>query len=1098
MAHRAANPASRGCFAALLVAALLLLPANAAAQGSGVQAAGAEGAGANASADQSVAPPVTLGALARYRGKLVSKIELHSVVAMRPNALRDYLAQREGQPFDKAKVQQSLEALYATGRFADLEVSAEDQPDGSVKLIFTARENLFIGFITVTGAPGPPSSAEIIDATKLQLGELLTPEKLQAALDRLHQVMQENGYYKSDITAQQTPHTDTQQIDIALHVKAGPQARVGVIKIEGSPGFTDAEVEHIAKLHAHDYVTSAHTTRALQRLRDRYTNERRLEAQVSITDRIYHAESNTVDYAFHIVRGPIVHVRVEGAKLSQARLKRLVPIFEENAVDEDLLNEGRRNIRNYFQTLGYFDVAVSFRSQRDPDQPHNDFVYVVDLGVRHKVSEVVVTGNHFLPADLIRDSLLVQPASTLLQHGRYSEADVAQDVSTIDALYRTNGYEDAKVTSNVIDDYKGEIGRMRVEYSIEEGRQTLVGAVSFSGNSSVTNEQLQGLVNAAPGQPFSPATVAADRSAISSYYFNLGFPDVRVETETNGGALKPNSGMGGETTSQMDVTYRIIEGEQVFVDKVLISGLQFTKPRIVQREFQLWDGDPLSQVRELDTQRRLYDLGLFNSVKMAVQDPEGDAHYKNLLVQFEEARRYTFNYGVGFEVQTGFGITSCPGPLNSPTVRRCKAQVAATSNLGWGPRVSFDLSRLNFRGRNHTITLNTSYGKLVQRASSSYEAPRWLDHPNLKLTFNGYFDNSHEISTFKSQRLEGSVQVEQRWSRISTTLYRFTYRRVKATEIEGCTAATSGVTCSSSPTLSLTEIPLLEEPVRVGMPSVAYIRDKRDNDLQSTRGNFTTGDVGVASGIFGSQANFLRSFIQNSTYVPFRLGGGHWVFARSTQIGIEESLGVGLDIAAPTTSNTPCNPALNNGSNAGCNSIIPLAERFFAGGSSSVRAYSLNQAGPRDPVSGDPIGGAGLFVNMLELRTPPLMLPYIQDNLSLVLFEDAGNVFAGANKILPSLARWHQTKIAQCRAAATLNSTDTCDFNYLTHALGLGLRYRTPIGPVRVDFAYTLNPPYYAERDLLCLPTEVCPADQPSPFRRLGHFNFFFSVGQTF
>jgi outer membrane protein assembly factor BamA len=319
---------------------------------------------------------------------------------------------------------------------------------------------------------------------------------------------------------------------------------------------------------------------------------------------------------------------------------------------------------------------------------------------------------------------------------------------------------------------------------------------------------------------------------------------------------------------------------------------------------------------------------------------------------------------------------------------RCKAQVAATSNLGWGPRVAFDLSRINFRGRDHTITLNTSYGKLVQRASLSYTAPRWFDRPNLKLTLNAYYDNSHEISTFKSQRIESSAQAEQRWSRITTTLYRFTFRRVKASEIEGCTAPTTqtGAQCSTSPTLSLTEIPLLEEPVRIGMPSFGYIRDKRDNDLQSTRGNFTTGDVGVASGVFGSQANFVRSFIQNSTYVSFKALGGLWTVARSTQIGVEQPFGSGLTVTAPTSSNTPCNPALNNGSNAGCNSIIPLAERFFAGGSSSLRAYALNEAGPRDPVSGDPIGGAGLFVNMIELRTPPLVLPYLQDNLSLVIF----------------------------------------------------------------------------------------------------------------
>ena len=130
---------------------------------------------------------------------------------------------------------------------------------------------------------------------------------------------------------------------------------------------------------------------------------------------------------------------------------------------------------------------------------------------------------------------------------------------------------------------------------------------------------------------------------------------------------------------------------------------------------------------------------------------------------------------------------------------------------------------------------------------------------------------------------------------------------MKATEIP-CSIS-SNPTCTTSgqtqPTLSLTEIPLLSQPVRVGMPSFTYLRDKRDNAIESTRGNFTTADFGVASGIFGSQANFTRGFIENSTYMPFRFAGGLWVFARSTRIGVEQPIGSGLNVSPPAGSPPP-------------------------------------------------------------------------------------------------------------------------------------------------------------------------------------------------
>src|SRR5258708_35065654 len=105
--------------------------------------------------------------------------------------------------------------------------------------------------------------------------------------------------------------------------------------------------------------------------------------------------------------------------------------------------------------------------------------------------------------------------------------------------------------------------------------------------------------------------------------------------------------------TKLELTYKITEGQRVYVDKVLISGLHYTRPFVVDREMKIHSSETLNQNEMLESQRRLYDLGIFNAVEMAIQNPEGDATRKNINFQLEEARRYTFNYGVSFEVQTG-------------------------------------------------------------------------------------------------------------------------------------------------------------------------------------------------------------------------------------------------------------------------------------------------------------------------------------------------------------------------------------------------------------------------------------------------------------
>jgi len=172
--------------------------------------------------------------------------------------------------------------------------------------------------------------------------------------------------------------------------------------------------------------------------------------------------------------------------------------------------------------------------------------------------------------------------------------------------------------------------------------------------------------------------------------------------------------------------------------------------------------------------------------------------------------------------------------------------------------------------------------------------------------------------------------------------------------------------------------------------------------------------------------------------------------------------------------------------------VIPLPELFFSGGGNSHRGFGLNQAGPRDPISGFPLGGSALFLNNLELRFPPTTLPFFQDNISFAIFHDAGNVFTNGDEMVHNLLRWRQNNPELCLQQST---ADQCDYSYISHAIGVGVRYKTPIGPVRFDFGYNLNPPAFPS---LQTPDPNNPSVTVFLPQHARRFNVFFSIGQTF
>jgi outer membrane protein assembly complex protein YaeT len=982
----------------------------------------------------------SFGALSRYLGSIVQQVDFPGLPTDDETELRNLIPLKAGNRLDRQSLRQTLQRISATRRFADIEVDAERTSVGAVILRILTKPNFFVGQVLVYGVNSKPSANQVVNASKLELGHLFQKQDMDATIANIKPLMEENGYYLSTVTAETRVHPQTQQVDVLFHVSLGAQAHVGQVTVTGNPGFSQGQIQDIAKMHPGDTLTADRVNRALDRIRKKYRKQNRLTAQVAIVQRSYQAPSNSVNFDFRIDPGPIVNVEVQGFKVSRGVIKQAVPVYEEGAFDEDLLNEGKRNLLNYMQTRGYFDAKVAL--ERQPVSAANEIRvnYVIDPGLRHKLAKVTLVGNHYFASAELLSRLQVFPAARFRSYGRFSQGLLSDDVRTLQAIYQANGFERVKVAADVQDNYEGKGDVLAVTLRIDENEQTLVGGLRIQGNEKIPASGLPVLTTEV-GQPYSQSNIATDRELILGYYFNRGFPDADFDASEERDPNDPR---------RVNVVYTIHEGRQVFVDEVLISGLEHTRPYVVQRELEVKPDSPLSQQDMLNTQRRLYDLGIFSQVNTAIQNPQGQEPTKNVLIDLQEAKRYTFDYGIGLEFQTG-----------TPSVNNNQPQ----GQTGISPRVSFGVTRLNLRGRDQTATFKFNLGRLQQRVLFSYDLPRVLNSENWKASFTAFYDNTLDVTTFTSERLEGSVQAQETISRATSMIYRFTYRRVKASNI----------------VISPDEIPVLSLPVRVGMPGFTYIRDTRDNPLESTRGTYNTMDAGVASGIFGSEADFSRWLFQNSTYYAFgknRPAARKYVLARSTRLGLENAFN-GTVILPPGEQCSSSNP--ND-----CPTVIPLPERFLSGGGNSHRGFGLNQAGPRDPVTGFPLGGSALFLNNLELRLPPTTLPYFDDNISFTIFHDMGNVFTSGDDMLHSFLHWRQPNTSLCTSASTATQ---CSYNYISHAIGVGIRYKTPIGPVRFDLGYNLNPPVFPSTDQ----TTGVFASQ-----RLRHFNVYFSIGQTF
>jgi outer membrane protein assembly factor BamA len=985
------------------------------------------------------------------------------------------IAARAGEPLDRDKVATSIRTLYQAGDYADLQAIVTPEGAG-VRLDFIVRENLFFNRVRVDGLKPPPTEASAVGAMQLSLGQTYRAKDIEDAVARLQDALREEGLYKAKVTVKQEPHPEMHQMDVMVHVDPGLRVRLGNVELLNNTEFQDAELLRRFNLKPSSELTITRLQSGADRIRKFLEKKGHLSERVSLRRGEYNEASNSQPLTLEVSAGPTVRVSLQGAKFSKRELKRLIPVYQEASVDTDLLEEGKRNLRERLERLGYFDATVDYTiaaravgGNADMKTQEETITYKVNRGTRYKGLRIEITGNHYFSTELLLSGLSITPSSPFVRP-HFSRRLLDADVLSMKNLYAANGFLSATVTGTTPPGNKQKGGGLLVRFEINEGKQTLVSSLKLEGMSAVGEQELRGVIGSLPGQPYSDISVASDRDNILALYFNQGFPNATFswtaeeDTSKETGSLnmkdeRPNVRSGQSSTAMgrrpvdrarpMKLVYKIREGPQVMVRRVLLTGYNRTRPGVIRREVKLRTEEPLREGDVVESQQKLYNLGVFNRVTIEPQNANGTDPQKDVVVLVEEAKRYTIAYGGGFEAQRLASTTDPTG-----------GQVEAS------PRGILEVSKENLTGRADSLALKLRGSTIQGRALLAYTAPNALNRRNLSLQATAYVEKTQDINTFTQTRYEGNLQITDQLSPRASLLARYAFRKITLSNLN----------------IPTEEVPLFNQPTLVSEFSTTWFRDTRDNPADASKGSFNTADLSVAGTAIGSSASFIRFFVQNSTYHPI---SRNWSFARSIRLGILHPYASTVSLRFPPPTETPL-PQL-----------IPLPERLFGGGGTSLRGFELNQAGPRDSLTGFPVGGQATLVLNQELRFP-LKLPFVGSSLGGTLFYDGGNVYSRLNRIT---LRWAPPEPVFKTAYPGKNpgrfDPTTCiynctnELNYFSHTVGFGLRYATPVGPIRIDLGYGLNRPEFV---IPCRNASVL-CQQGA---RVPKLEIFFNLGSSF
>ncbi|ABF41805.1 surface antigen (D15) [Candidatus Koribacter versatilis Ellin345] len=952
-----------------------------------------------------------------YEGQNVSVVEIAGQPDIDTSKYESVLKQHQGQPFSMEKVAATVEALKKTGDFKDVILDLRPETSG-VHVMFIAQPAYYIALYDFPGALKNFPYSRLIQVANYQSQEPYSKLDIETAQKSLEKFFHQVGFFEATVQPEIRLNKEHGIVNVDFTTTLKRHAKFGEVKIEGATlqdtAFLQGKVRGFmartrgAQIRPGKPYSSRKIQLATNYLQGALAKQQHLGADVKFVTAEYDPATNVANVVFHVKVGPKVEVDIVGAHLWPWTRKKLIPIYIEGSIDEDLIEEGERNLHSYFQSKGFYDAVVKTDVKQNAEL--TTISYTITKNEKHKVERLDVEGNNSISSKDLLNNSQVEKAH-FYSHGKFSEDLVRKSSASLRAVYLNAGYSKAKVTPRVTRDR----GNIVVTYVVEEGPRDYVAELHIVGNDTVPMEQLspKGL-QLGVNRPYSPLFEQQDRNNIAAHYLTNGYLTAGVTSKA--------VPVSKSDPHHLIVTYKIHEGPKVTTARIITVGKQQTKQEIVDRASVVKVGVPLSEADLLSSESRLYAMGIFDWAQVDPKRGITSQNQEEVLIKVHETKRNTITYGFGFEVinrggSVPGGTVSVPGipPVGLPQGFR------TSESTFWGPRGTFSYTRRNVRGLAESYTLGAFAGRLDQRVFGNYTIPYLLAS-----SWSGAFQVSgeHDATNPVFSALNGAAGFQvQRYLDAKQTKQLFFRYKFQYTDLSNI-----------FPGFEIL-VPEEDRRVRLSTLSTSFVRDTRDNILDAHKGTYGTVDLGITPQALGSSETFARFLGQFAFYKQIPHG---IIWANSFRLGIETPFG---------------------------GSHVPTSELFFSGGGSTLRGFPLNGAGPQQytTVCGDPndtstcgpitvpTGGKQLIIVNSELRIP---LNQLYKGLGIVPFYDGGNVYKHVG---------FSSFSTNCNAAATTSTGSNgqtvtlVEPSCFTSSIGLGVRYNTPIGPVRLDVGHNLN-----------------------------------------